>query len=92
MNKVNLQSAADSVLYSKTELLNMILDNEAKQNVLLNQSPIINVAEAIHGTYKTNFVLKKRDNIHGGLPIGKINDSPEAKKAIKAREVSKASL
>ena len=80
------------MLYSKSDLLNMIFDNEAKQNVLTSQSPLINVAEAIHGTYKTNFVLKKKDNIQGGLPIGKINDAPEAQQAIYAREVSKASI
>ena len=38
----------------------MILDNEEKTEILHNQSPLISVAEAIHGTYNTNFVLQKK--------------------------------
>ena len=46
------------MLYSKSSLLKMILDNDSKTAVLEKQSPLISVAEAIHGTYKTNFVMK----------------------------------
>ena len=46
------------VIYSKSDLVKMILDNEKKTNVLKEASPVVNVTEAIHGTYKTNFVLK----------------------------------
>ena len=50
------------------------------------------MAEAIHGTYRTNFVLKKKENVFSGLPIGKINDSPDARVAIKARAQAKESM
>ena len=80
------------MMYSKSDLIHMILDNEHKQNVLNKASPIINVAEAIHGTYKTNFVLKKKDNPRGGLPLGLLNDSPDAKEAIFARDQSRNSI
>ena len=44
-------------MYSKSDLLKMILDNEQKAKKLEDQSPMIGVSEAIYGTYKTNFVL-----------------------------------
>lgn len=47
------------MIYSKSDLLKLILDNDEKQNKLKSQGPIVNVREAIHGTYKTNFVMPK---------------------------------
>ena len=50
---------AEPVIYSKSDLLKMILDNDGKTSLHEKQSPLISVAEAIHGNYKTNFVLNK---------------------------------
>ena len=60
--------------------------------MLANQGPVIGVTEAIHGTYKTNFEMPKKDPSRVGLPLGGINDSPVAKKAIFAREQSLNSI
>jgi len=38
----------------------MILDNDHKSSILKKQSPVIGVAEAIHGSYNSNFVLNKK--------------------------------
>ena len=49
--------------------------------------------EAIHGTYKTNFQMPQTTpKKGGGLPLGTINDSSEAKQAIFARGQSSASI
>ncbi len=66
-------------MYSKSDLLRLILDNEQKQNVLQSASPVINVTEAIHGTYNPNFVLPPRDPNKVELPLGKINEGIFAK-------------
>ena len=66
----------------------MILDNDYKTSVLKKQSPAISVTEAIHGTYNSNFILKKKDNPNDGLPLGRINDSEEAHRAIMAKKNS----
>ena len=59
----------------------MILDNEYKTSVIQNSTPTINVAEAIHGTYNTNFVLDNNHNSSkGALPLGLINDSVKVTK------------
>jgi len=58
----------------------MILDNENKTAVLQAQSPVINVTEAIYGTYKTNFVLPPKDPSKVGLPLGSINDGQDVGK------------
>ena len=77
-NKLPL-SPADKMMYSKSDLLKMIIDNEQKQQTIKQASPTIKVTEAIHGTYKTNFVLKKRDSPKDSLPLGKINESKDSK-------------
>ena len=76
----------ESMMYSKSDLLRMILDNDQKQSILSSQGPVIGVTEAIHGTYKTNFEMPKKDQSKVGLPLGLLNESPKAKQAIFARE------
>ena len=82
----------EKAMYSKSDLLRMILENEHKQGILAKASPIINVTEAIHGTYKTNFEMPRSKALKAGLPLGTINDSPNAKQAIFAREQSHNSI
>ena len=48
--------------------------------------------EAIHGTYKTNFVMSKQTTGKGGMPLGTINDGVDAQEAIFARGQSSASI
>ena len=65
-------------IYSKNELLQMILDNEHKSALLKNASPMIGVNEQIYGTVNTH--LKNKSGL-GSIPLGAINDSAEAQYA-----------
>ena len=60
--------------------------------MLNKQSPIISVAEAIHGNYNTNFELGGPVHDRGGLPLGRINEGKVVEKAIFARETSRNSI
>ena len=72
----------EPMLHSKSDLLRMILDNENKTTVLQAQSPVINVTEAIYGTYKTNFEMQPKDPNKVGLPLGSINDGQKVGKDV----------
>ena len=80
-----------SMMYSKSNILKMIFDNEHNATMLEKTGPFISANEATHGSL--NFILKKqlRDS-NGGLAIGALNESPEAKQAIFARDQSTTSV
>jgi len=92
--KLNVPSPSPppQTIYSKSSLVKMILENDRKTRVLNAASPVINVTEAIHGTFKTNFVLAKKDPAKVGLPLGRLNESRQAQKAIFATQQSRSSI
>ena len=51
------KAPGDSMMYSKSDLLKMILENDHATSELQKTGPIISAAEAIHGSL--NFVVKK---------------------------------
>ena len=63
------------MMYSKSNLLKMILDNDQKTQASKTIGPVVNVPEAIHGANKTNFEASKEKGGKLGLPLGHINDS-----------------
>ena len=91
---VREKAQPEPVFYSKTDLLKMIIENDQKSGVLEKQSPLISVAEAIHGTYKTNFELNRKANPakNNSLPLGQLNQGKDAQQALIARQQSQNSI
>ena len=81
------------MMYSKSDLLQLILDNEQKTGAIETASPLINATEAVHGALTANFVLNPRaiDSVRS-IALGKINDGPEAQNAMFARATSRNSV
>ena len=63
-------------MYPKDELLQMIYDTDQKGKMLLNASPMVNVAETIHGAYGAHMVLGTANL--PTVPLGSVNNDPEA--------------
>ena len=81
------------MMYSKSQLLAMILDNEQKSTVLETASPLITASEVVNGAFAANFVVNARatDSVRG-LALGGANDGPEAQSAMFARATSRNSV
>ena len=63
-------------MYPKDQLLNMIMEIDHRGKMLQNASPMVNVAEAVHGTYSAHMLHNTADL--PTVPLGNINDEPEA--------------
>ena len=64
-------------MYPKDELLQMIYDTDQKGKLLSNASPMVNVAEAVHGTFAAHMVLGTANL--PTVPLGSVNNDPEAR-------------
>ena len=63
-------------MYPKDELLQMIIETDRKGKMLQNASPMINVSEAIHGTYSAHMVHNTANL--PTVPLGNLNDDHAA--------------
>ena len=59
----------------------MIFDNEEKTKKLKNVGPMVDVNEAIYGTYNSHITHQHKP---GGVPLGTLNQDRDAKQALAA--------
>ena len=75
----SIKSRSPLPVYSKGDLLRLIMDNEDKSHKLKNASPMIDVNEQIFGTYKTQIQSNGQQNQPAAIPLGSVNDTRLAK-------------
>ena len=63
-------------MFPKDELLQMIIETDRRGKLLQNASPMINVSEAVHGTFSAH-MIQNSANLPN-VPLGGLNDDPEA--------------